>query len=84
MFETTIIVEPSEELLKSDELLKKAVEEIAKNHRQIIDDWCKAYLAQIYEEGHTDLKPGDFTLYEQELVVFEGKYTRKYWFEKNK
>lgn len=84
MFETTIIVEPSEELLKSDELLKKAVEEIAKNHRQIINDWCKAYLAQLYEEGFTDLKPGDFTLYEQESGVFEGKYTRKYWFEKNK
>ena len=83
MFETTIIVEPSEELLKSDELLKKAVEEIAKNHRQIIDDWCKAYLAQIYEEGHTDLKPGDFTLYEQDSGPNE-KFTRKYWFEKNK
>jgi hypothetical protein len=29
-----------------DDRFHKAIEIISKNHRQIIDDWCKAYLAQ--------------------------------------
>lgn len=65
-------------LSKPDERLAQAVMEITKNHRKIIDDWCKAYLAQLYQEGH-ELKPGNFILNEQD--VWEGnKYQKKYWF----
>ncbi len=64
------------------EHLQKAVEEISNNHRKIIDDWCKAYLAQLYEEGH-NLNPGSFTLCEQQDFVFEnGKLGKRYWFER--
>jgi hypothetical protein len=65
-----------------DELLDKIVEEISSNHRKIIDDWCKAYLAQLYEEG-IDIKPGCFILNEQVPTFNTGKncMVRKYWFE---
>lgn len=67
-----------------DELLEKAVQEIARNHRKIIDDWCKAYLAQLYEEG-IDIKPGCFTLNEQNLDnTYGSKVGKRYWFEKGK
>jgi hypothetical protein len=68
--------------IKTDELLQKAVNEIAANHRKIIDDWCKAYMAQLYEEG-IELKPECFILYEQqEFEHVNGKLCKKYWFEK--
>ena len=50
--------------MMEDKLLQEIVQNIARNHRQIIDDWCKAYLAQIYEETGS-IKPGDFTLNQQ-------------------
>ena len=65
-----------------DKLLEEAIQEISKNHRKIIDDWCKAYLAQLYEEG-VDIKPGCFTLYEQVPMIHDGVYCKKYWFKKN-
>jgi len=65
-----------------DDLLEKIVQEIAKNHRKIIDDWCKAYMAQLYEEGY-DIKPGSFTLNEQEdMELSNGKTGKRYWFER--
>ncbi len=62
--------------------LENAVQDIATNHRKIIDDWCKAYLAQLYEEG-VDIKPGCFTLCEQVPTFHEeqGCMVKKYWFE---
>lgn len=65
-----------------DDRLNKAAADIAANHRQIIDDWCKAYLAQLYEEGH-DIKPGAFTLNEQVPMFDKGNncMVKKYWFE---
>ena len=64
-----------------DELLDKAVQEIANSHRKIIDDWCKAYCAQLYQENG-DIKPGDFILVEQiDLVLENGQMGKKYWFE---
>lgn len=66
--------------MSSDEILNKVIAEISANHRKIIDDWCKAYLAQLYEEGH-ELKPGCFTLFEQELTLENGKLGKKYWFK---
>lgn len=65
-----------------DELLQKAVDEISKNHRKIIDDWCKAYLAQLYEENGS-IKPGDFILFEQVPTMHDsGEVVKRYWFEK--
>ncbi len=65
-----------------DDRLQKAVQEIAESHRKIIDDWCKAYLAQLYEEG-VAISPGSFTLNEQsEMVLENGKLGKRYWFSK--
>ena len=67
-----------------DEKFEEAIKFIGENHRKIIDDWCKAYLAQMYEEG-VDIKPGCFTLVEQvDLELENGKLGKKYWFEKRK
>lgn len=69
--------------MESDEKLQQIAAEIAANHRQIIDDWCKAYLAQLYEENGT-IKPGDFILNEQVPTYHKGRdmMVKKYWFEK--
>jgi hypothetical protein len=73
--------------MKMDELLQKAIQEIASNHRKIIDDWCKAYLAQLYEEG-VDIKPGCFILYEEDLSYKEiherglNSISKKYYFKR--
>lgn len=64
-----------------DEKLQKVVQEIAENHRKIIDDWCKAYLAQLYQENG-EIKPGDFILYEQQPTYHNHNLVRKYWFER--
>lgn len=65
-----------------DDALDKIVQEISQNHHKIIDYWCKAYLAQLYQEGH-DIKPGNFTLNEQVPTYHLGKdcMVKKYWFE---
>lgn len=78
-----MIPNPFESLL--DDQFRSAAQEIAANHRKIIDDWCKAYLAQLYEEG-VDIKPGSFTLIEQipSYDLDSKRMVRKYWFEKNK
>jgi hypothetical protein len=65
---------------EKEDIIQKVSQEIAKNHRKIIDDWCKAYLAQLYEEGH-DLEPGSFTLNEQDWEWNSGKSGKRYWFE---
>ncbi len=63
-----------------DEILEKVVIEISQNHDKIIDDWCKAYLAQLYEEG-VDIKPGCFTLNEQVPTIQKAELVKRYWFE---
>ena len=61
--------------------MQEAIELISREHRKIIDDWCKAYLAQMYEEGK-EIKPGNFILVEQQNLVLEnGMLGKKYWFE---
>ncbi len=62
--------------------LEKVFEEIRYNHRKIIDDWCKAYMAELYEAG-VRLKPGCFTLNEQVPTYHKGKdcMVKRYWFE---
>lgn len=66
----------------NDKLLEKVVQDIAENHRKIIDDWCKAYLAELYEKD-IEIKPGCFTLCEQVATYHKGKdcMVKKYWFE---
>ncbi len=60
--------------------IQEAIAEISRNHRKIIDDWCKAYLAQLYEEG-VEIKPGCFILCEREFHQHNGKMCKTYWFE---
>lgn len=66
-----------------DNLLQKIVEDISYNHRKIIDDWCKAYMAQIYQEGK-GIDVGSFTLVQQNLSMAPGEVGHKYWFEYGK
>ena len=65
-----------------DELLQKVVKDIRENHLKIIDDWCKAYMAQRFKEGK-NIEPGSFTLIEQVPTYHKGKdcMVRRYWFE---
>lgn len=64
-----------------DVKLQEAADFIAREHRKIIDDWCKAYLAEIYQYG-IDIKPGCFILVEQlDVELKNGKMGKKYWFE---
>jgi hypothetical protein len=71
----------NEDMDITPEIVSKVVQDIAANHRKIIDDWCKAYMAQLYEEGH-EIKPGNFTLNEQHWSFKENNPGMRYWFEK--
>ena len=62
-----------------NDLIYKIVKEISENHHKIIDDWCKAYMAELYERGF-EIKPGNFILNEQELHERDGKMIKRYWF----
>jgi hypothetical protein len=65
-----------------DDAIEKAVKDIMENHHKIINDWCKAYMAQIYQETGS-IKPGDFILNEQVAMFHKGEncMAKKYWFE---
>lgn len=71
----TIRIRPIKEELDP---IQKAVREISRNHHKIIDDWCKAYLAQLYEEG-VQIKPGCFELIEERGDLEEDKFYAKYY-----
>jgi hypothetical protein len=43
------------------------------NNREIIEDWCKTYLAKIYEEG-IEIKPENFNLCEQVESGYRVEY----------
>lgn len=58
--------------------LDEAVREISTNHRRILDDWCKAYMAELYELG-LEIKPGCFTLNQMQMND-GGLIGWKYWF----
>lgn len=68
-----------------EDKIQKAVNEISSNHLKIIDDWCKAYMAQRYKEGKS-IEPGSFTLCEQvpTFHVGENCMVKKYWLEDGK
>lgn len=55
---------------------------ISEFHRQILDDWCKAYLAELYESGIKDLKPSMFVLCEREFHEEHGKLIKTYYVRK--
>lgn len=63
-----------------DELLQKVIQDISTNHRQILDDWCKAYMAQYFKENGSCLNPGDFILNQQAYDFRSGQAGYKYWF----
>lgn len=67
-----------------DEQLNAIVKEISDKHHKIIDDWCKAYMAQLYQETGKIIKPGDFVLCEQVPTIHpfhSNTLVKKYWFE---
>lgn len=64
--------------LLNDTTLQEAIKDICTNHHRIIDDWCKAYLSELYGLGIA-LKPGCFTL-NQMQVNENGNIGWKYWF----
>ncbi len=63
--------------------IEKAVNDIRTNHNKIIDDWCKAYMAQRYKEGKS-IDVGSFTLCQQNLSWAQNEVGFKYWFEDGK
>lgn len=63
--------------------IEKAVHDIKTNHDKIIDDWCKAYMAQRYKEGMS-IDVGSFTLCQQNLSWAQNEVGFKYWFEDGK
>lgn len=73
-----------EKIEGNDTFIEKVVREISQNHRKIIDDWCKAYLAHLYEEG-VEIKPNCFTLFHKQPSGIkegqEGYMVHEYWFE---
>jgi hypothetical protein len=65
-----------------EELFEELFEEIVKNNKKILNEFSKAYLAQLYQEGEK-IKPGDYILVEKHLDNRGGFVTGKqYWFEK--
>jgi hypothetical protein len=65
---------------EQDKILNEIVKNISENHHKIIDDWCKAYLAQQYQEGK-EIKPNCFTLFHKQQDSLKGDIIHKYWFE---
>lgn len=71
----------------TEDIIGKIAQEIAAKHREILNEWCKAYLAHHYMENGKLPNPGSFTLVQRPMIekfgtfpVFEG-YT--YTFEPN-
>lgn len=62
-----------------DKIIDDVVKDMIQNHEKIIDDWCKAYMAQLYQEGYK-IKPGMFILNEQETLLKNGFHGKRYWF----
>jgi hypothetical protein len=64
----------------------KEIEEIASeirlHHMKIIDDWCKAYLADCYRVDGVIPRPGEFMLYEQHMGANNNHIEKKYYFKK--
>lgn len=56
-------------LLKEGEYqytIHEVMQNISNEHRKILDEWCKAYLAKEYEIGN-DIHPGCFTIEQREV-----------------
>lgn len=61
--------------------MQNAIKDISNQHRKILDDWCKAYLAKEYEIGN-DIHPGCFTI-EQREVSTPGQFGYEYMISPN-
>lgn len=46
--------------------LHKCLDQISNEHRRILDEWCKAFLAKEYQIGN-DIHPGCFTLEQRQV-----------------
>lgn len=46
--------------------LHKCLDQISNEHRKILDEWCKAFLAKEYEIGN-DIHPGCFTIEQRQV-----------------
>lgn len=73
-----------EEYQKSKEpscLIEKVTRQIRENHHKILDDFCKAYMAELYAKG-IKVNPGDLVLNEQLPTMDKEKdcLVTKYWF----
>lgn len=66
-------------LVMEDKLLHDAVKKISENYHQILDDWCKAYMAELYEKGF-HLRPGMFVL-NQRQIFKDGHIVSQAWCE---
>jgi hypothetical protein len=65
----------------NDNFAHEIAKEVRENHHKILSDWCKAYLAQHYKEGH-EINPKMLTLNEQQnFDLSNGKVGNRYWFE---
>lgn len=65
---------------KIETFIEKKIKEISSNHKKILDDWCKAYLAHLYKEG-MEIKPNCFTLFHKQSSGITGDMIHEYWFE---
>jgi len=58
----------------------KTARDISIRHHEIIDEWSKAWLSEIYRNGK-EIKPSCFTLVQQQPTFENGKMVTKYWAE---
>lgn len=59
----------------------KVIKDISNQHRKIIDEWCKAFLAKEYEIGNS-IHPGCFTI-EQREINESGHFGYEYMIKPN-
>ena len=60
------------------ELFKEIMKEIRDNRQKILDDWCKAYVADLYEIG-VDISPSMFVLCESDFHEEQGMMIKNYY-----
>ncbi len=63
-----------------EQLHEEIVRQIIATKHKLLDDFFKAYAAQLAHLGD-DLDLSDICLCEQEPHFRDGKITRRYWFE---
>lgn len=74
-------IEDEDEDEKYQFILHKCIETISNDHRRILDEWCKEFLAKEYEIGN-GIHPGCFTI-EQRQVNENGNFGCDYMITPN-